>query len=183
MTSQRTLLTGEDLLNMQEEGRRYELLDGELVDLGPSNSEHNWIAVNISAPLHAHVKAARLGYVMAGDTGIYLRRNPDRLRAPDVCFFAVDKFPEGRPPATFAEILPDFLVEIVSPSDSATYVEQKIQEWLLAGVRMVWAVYPETRSVTVYRGLSDIRVYREAEIIEGAPVFPDFTLPVAEIFS
>ena len=112
-----------------------------------------------------------------------MRRNPDRVRAPDLCFYAAGRFTEGRPPATYIELIPDFVVEVVSPSDRAADVQQKIEEWLTAGVRLVWAVYPATRSVTVYRGLAAARVYLEGEAIDGTPMFPEFALPVADIFS
>lgn len=183
MTTPRTLLTAGDLAAMPDDGRRFELLDGQLVEVAPSNPVHNWILVNLVAPLAVYVRAGRLGFLMGGDTGIYLRRNPDRVRAPDVCFFAASKFPEGRPPSSYTDIIPDFVVEIVSPSATAADVQQKIEEWLAAGVGLVWAVYPTTRSIAVYRGLADVRVCQESEILDGDPVFPEFTLPVAGLFS
>ena len=81
------------------------------------------------------------------------------------------------------DLIPDFVVEVVSPSDSAADVQQKTEEWLQAGVRLVWALYPKTRSVVASRSLEAIRVYVENETIDAEPVLPGFACRVADLFS
>lgn len=183
MSSQRTLMTAEELLRLPDDGKRYELLDGELREMAPPGAEHGYISGNVFAALHSLVKPNKLGYLLTNDPGVILHRNPDRVRAPDVCFFPADRFPGRRLPTGYAEVIPDFVAEIVSPGDTAAEVEEKIQEWLGVGVRLVWAVYPRSRSVTAYRSLTSIRAFTESETIDGEPVFPGLSISVQELFS
>ena len=183
ITTAKTLLTAEDHENLPDDGKRYELLDGELREAPVPNPEHAWITTRIIVPLDIYVRPRGLGHVLAAPS-ILLRRRPDRVRTPDIGFFAAGRFPGDRPPARgYPALVPDLLVEIVSANDRAAYVEQKIEEWLAVGARLVWAVYPVSRSVVDYRGRTEVRVYQEGERLDGGPVFPDFSLPVGEIFA
>ena len=182
MTTEKALLTAEDLLDLPDDECRYELLDGELVKMAPTGGKHGQVLINIGIALGAYVKRQDLGIVLGGDPGIILRRNPDRVRAPDVCFIARERIPPEGLPDGYLELIPDLVIEVVSPNDRATQVQDKIEEWLRAGVRLVWAVYPGTRSVVAYQSLSAIRVYTESETLDGAPVLPDFTCSVASLF-
>jgi Uma2 family endonuclease len=83
---------------------------------------------------------------------------------------------------SFREVLPDFVVEIVSPTDAAADIEQKALEWLGAGVRLVAVLYPETRTVMVYRGPNDVRHFTAADTLDLEPVLPGFSCPVARLF-
>ena len=182
MLTRQTLLTADDLLKLPDDGYRYELIDGELVQMAPPGGEHGGVVAAATSILFVYVQAIDLGWVLGGDPGVILRRNPDRVRAPDVCFIARNRLPEGRLPTGYLEIVPDFIIEIVSPSDRAVDVQAKIEEWLRAGARLVWAVYPSTRSVVAYRSQTEIRIYSEGDILDGEPVLPGFTCPVARLF-
>lgn len=183
MAIAKALMTAEELLKLPDDGRRYELLDGELVEMAPAGWEHGRVAARAAHRLLGHVEAQQLGEVVSGDPGIILRRNPDRVRAPDVCFVARDRLPREGVLKGYVDIVPDLVVEVISPNDTAAEVQQKIEEWLSAGARLVWAMYPDTRSVVAYRGLADVRVYTESDTLDAAPVLPDFTCPVASLFS
>jgi Uma2 family endonuclease len=138
---------------------------------------------SVSAVLRAYAREHKLGVVLAGDPGVILRRNPDRVRGPDVCFIRQERLAPGGIPRGYLETVPDLIVEIISPGDTATEVEAKMEEWLRAGARLAWAMYPETRSILAYRSLTDIQVYSETELIDAAPVLPDFRVRVADLFS
>src|SRR5207253_529773 len=125
----------------------------------------------------------KLGLFLVGDPGVVLGRDPDRVRAPDACFIAAERALEARRPTGFLQSIPDFVVEVVSPGDTAAEIQEKVEEWLRAGVRLVWAMYPNTRSVFAFRGLDSARVYVESDTIDGAPVLPDFTCRVADLFA
>ncbi|MBI4498633.1 MAG: Uma2 family endonuclease [Chloroflexi bacterium] len=183
MASTKTLLTAEDLLRLPEDECRYELLDGELVTMAPTGAEHGRIAARVAYRLLMHVEAHNGGAVLTNDPGIILRRNPDRVRAPDVCFIARERIPAGGLPQGYLETVPDLIVEVVSPNDTAVDVQQKVEEWLQAGARLVWVVYPGTRSVVVYQSLTQVRVYKEGDTLDGAPVWSDFACPVASLFA
>ena len=104
MTTEKVLLTAEDLLRLQDDQHRYELLDGELVELSLAGGRHGKVMARITSPLTVFVDTHGLGEVLCGDPGIILRRNPDRVRAPDVCFIARDRVPAGGLPSGYLEI-------------------------------------------------------------------------------
>lgn len=183
MTTEATRLTAADLFCLPDDGRRYELLDGVLVEMAPPGGEHGSVSFEVAFALGAHVKAGALGQVLINDVGIVLGRDPDRVRGPDVCFIAANRIPAGGIPKTYVEVVPDLIVEVISPTDTATEVQDKIMEWLRAGARLVWAVYPNTRQVVAYRSPSDVRIYSGSDLIDAEPVLPGFSCPVAAFFA
>ncbi|HLZ72351.1 MAG TPA: Uma2 family endonuclease [Dehalococcoidia bacterium] len=182
MTTEKTLVTIKDVEANPPPGR-WELLDGEVVPMPPAGGEHNWVMNRFDVRLTTYVEANDLGVVLPGDTGIILGRRPDRIRAPDLCFFAKGRLPGDRPPSGYLEIIPDFVVEIVSPGDRAGEIQQKTDEWLNAGVRLVWVAYPESRTVVVSSGSDTQRIYRVGDALTGDPVLPGFSTPVAALFA
>jgi Uma2 family endonuclease len=182
VTAEKTLYTIDDLYNLPDDGRRYELLDGELVEMAPANYNHGEIVHNIDNLLTPIVRTHRLGRIIVGDPGVILGRNPDRVRAPDVAFFARGRFPSGRLPATFSDIVPDLVVEIISPGDRAGAVRQKTEEWLRVGVQLVLNVYPDQRTVEAHTKPGGGHAYHDGEAVSLAPVLPEFSLAVTEIF-
>jgi Uma2 family endonuclease len=182
MAARKSLVTADELLRMPDDGRRYELLDGVLVEVSPPGERHGAVTGNIYHLLRTHVDAHGPGRVLT-EIGIYLGRNPDRVRAPDVCFIAGEYIPAGAAPVGFRDRVPDLIVEVVSPFDRPGEVEQKVAEWLRAGARLVWAVYPESRSVRVHRGGEPVQVLTEADTIDAEPVLPGFRAAVRDFFA
>lgn len=182
MAVEKTLVTAEELLRLPGRGRRYELVKGELRSMPPAGGEHGVVAGEFLGRIREHVRAHRLGLVFAAETGFRLARDPDTVRAPDVAFVAAGRLPGDRPPATFPELAPDLVVEVVSPFDTASEVEEKVLEWLRAGARLVWLAYPSTRTVGVYRALDSIRLLTQDDRLDGEDVLPGFSCPVSELF-
>ncbi|MBI3964538.1 MAG: Uma2 family endonuclease [Chloroflexi bacterium] len=176
------LVTAEELARLPDDGFRYELIDGELKQMPPVGGEHGGVTTDFASTLRTYVKAHGLGWVLAGDTGVLLRRDPDHVRMPDVCFVSRERLPEGRLPKGHLPFVPDLVVEVVSPYDRASEVQAKIGEWLTGGARLVWAVYPDTRQIVAYRSLTEIRIYGERDVIDAEPVLPGFKTSVAELF-
>jgi Uma2 family endonuclease len=181
MATKRKLLTAEDVLNMPEDDFRYELLDGVLVKMSPPANPHGRAQTMIGHLLLITVLPQNLGEVF-GEIGFILRRNPDRVRAPDVCFIARDRIPSGGLGRGFVDFAPDLAVEILSPSDRRGEVEEKVQEWLQFGARIVWLVRTEQRTVTVYEPGKEPRVLTEADTLTAEPVLPGFSVPVRALF-
>jgi Uma2 family endonuclease len=183
MAVQRELGTAETLLQLPDDGNRHELVRGEIRTMPPAIRRHGLIAMEFSGRLFAYVKAHALGRVYAAETGFRLRRDPDTVRAPGAAFISATRnLPE--PSLTgYEDIVPDLVAEVVSPHDSAASVEEKVQEWLQAGVRMVLVLHPTTRSVTRFRSLTDIQVLTSADELDLGDVVPGFHCPVAEIFA
>lgn len=182
MTTAQTLLTADELFSLPADGNRRELVKGELRTMAPAGAEHGFVAGEVFGFVREHVRRHRVGYTFAAETGFTIGRDPDTVRAPDVAFVAAGRFAGNVLPARFADLAPDLVVEVVSPSDTAREIQEKVEDWLRAGVRMVWVVYPSTRSVTVYRSLTEVRVLTEAETLEGEDVLPGFTCPVRDLF-
>ena len=180
--STKTLLTGEDLWKIVADGSRYELSRGELVPLTPVGIRHATVVSNLDRMLGGYVKEKGLG-VVGTEGGFYLSRNPDTLRAPDVAFISKDRIAKEGIPEKFAEFPPDLAVEVLSPEDTASEIQKKVEEYLTAGVPLVWVVDPANQRVTVYRSLLDVKVLTADQELDGGPVLPGFRAPIKEIFA
>lgn len=175
------LLTAEDLWRMPQDGRRYELVRGELVEMTPVGRRHGAMARRLGAKLGDFTDAHKLGETMV-ETGFCLECRPDTVRAPDVSFLSTERLPpedhQGFVPGP-----PDLAVEIVSPGEMDADVQDKVMDYLAHGTRLVWVVRPQQRMVTVYRPDGTARVLGETDTLEGDEVVPGFTLPLQALFS
>jgi Uma2 family endonuclease len=176
------LLTAEDLYELPDRGCRYELVAGELRSSEPAGFQHSEIAFYIGYRLAAHVYAHGLGAVTGADGGFVLARKPDTVRGPDVAFVAADRLPRDEVAHRFFEGAPDLAVEVVSPNDRATEIEEKAVGYLRTGVRLVWVVYPPTRRVVVHSPGRTTRTLEGSDALDGGDVVPGFTCPVADPF-
>lgn len=177
-----TITTAEELLRLPRGKHRYELVKGELREMCPASSRHGRVANQIAFLLTNHIRQHKLGAVYAAETGFKLRENPDTVRAADVAFIAQERIPAEGEPEGFWAIAPDLVVEVVSPGDTAVEVQDKVTDWLQAGCRLVWVVYPNTQTVTEYRSLAEARVLTAAQNLEGGQVTPGFSCLVSELF-
>ena len=177
------VITPEDLLRMGDEGKQFELVDGSLVERNVS-TESSYVAGEVFFALKAHARG--LGYVFPADASFQcFAADSRRVRRPDVAFVTVERLPPDRfRTEGHCTSVPDLVVEVISPNDYAKAVNQKIAEWLGAGVRLVWVIDPDARTVFGYHAdrpdTADIR--READTLTGDPVLPGFAVPVAELF-
>lgn len=174
------LLTAEDLERLGPDSR-CELMDGVLVEMPPVGPTHGQVTIRLGRHLDLHTDAQRLGRIYT-EVGFILRRNPDRVRAPDLAFVRADRISGEGPPAGFWEIAPDLVAEVVSPNDTPAEVQTKVREWIEAGVRLVWVVYPSTRTVTVVRSLLDRQELSSGDALEGEDVLPGFSCRVGALF-
>ena len=118
----RTLVTAEELLRMPDDGKRYELIEGELIEMAPAGGRHGNIGVRIVGFLFQYIYKTNLGELFGADTGFFLQRDPDTVRAPDAAFIAMERIPPDGIPTGFVDTIPDLIVEVVSPSDRAGQV-------------------------------------------------------------
>ncbi len=182
MATEQKLLTVEDLYHLPSTDMRTELIDGVLVEMSPAGGRHGELVIQIGWLLREHTVRYRLGKVMGGDPGIILRRNPDHVRAPDVCFVAAARLPAGGLPDGFLDFVPDLIVEVVSPDDRPREIRQKTREWLEGGARLVWTVYPKTREVVVSQPGAEDTTYRAADTLDAGSVLPGFSATEADFF-
>ncbi len=182
MTATTSLMTADDLLRSPDDGFRYELLRGELKKMAPASHEHGRIAINISTPLDQHARTNKLGRVYAAETGFKLASDPDTVRAPDVAFVSQKRLEQVGRVKGYWPGAPDLVVEIISPSDIYTEVEEKVFDWLEAGAKMVVVVNPRKRVVTVYRSFTEIVVLTEADRLDCSDVIAGWSIAVKDIF-
>ena len=159
---------------------RWEVVAGELRELTPSSFYHGRVVSTLHHHLDGHVRARRLGVVTAAETGFVIARDPDTLQAPDVGFVRFDRVPEGDP--GFFEGPPDLAAEVVSPSDRPREIQEKTARWIAAGTRLVWVIWPDTRSVTVHRPDGEAAIRHEGDRLDGGAVVPGFSCEVAALF-
>ena len=167
---------------MPDDGFRYELVRGELRRMTPAGSKHGLIAVRITWRLARYVEEERLGAVYAAETGFKLSTEPDTVRAPDVAFVSRERIEAVGEVEGYWPGAPDLAVEVVSPGDTYTEVEEKVFDWLDAGTKAVIVANPRKRSLTVYKSPNDITVLAEDEILKLRDVGPGFELAVREVF-
>jgi Uma2 family endonuclease len=183
MSTTPTLTTADELFMMPDDGFRYELVRGEARRMPPAGSEHGAVIMNIGTPLDQFVKAHSLGVVFGAETGFRIASNPDTVRAPDLAFVRRERIPEAGIPKEFWPGAPDLAVEVISPSDTYTEVEEKVNDWLDAGTRLVLVLNPRTRTVTVHTSRTNVTRLTEADLLTGGEVLPGFTCRVSELFA
>ena len=158
-----------------------ELVEGRILHMTPTGSEHGAIESNLSFELGSFVRQHGLGRVLVGEVGIYTRRNPDSVRGADVAFISGARI-SIRPAKGFLEVAPELVVEIMSPDDRWRDVRQKLGEYFAIGVERVWIVEPDSRTVLVYRSETEMGKLGEGETLEGEGVLEGFAVPVARLF-
>ncbi len=177
------LLTSEDLEEMGSDAKRFELYDGVLREKGVMGGQHGEIEIQLTRYLAPFVLDRRLGRLYPSDTHFIIVRDPATVVMPDVAFVRTDRLPPEDVRVGFMPVVPDFVVEVVSPSDRRIEVLEKIRLYEGAGVPLIWLVHPRTRSVTVYGLGQEPRTLHEGDILDGGDVIPGFTLAVADIFA
>ena len=182
MAQTTALMTAEQLLLLPDKGeKRFELVVGVLRMMSPAGGRHGEIAANLHLLLGGYVKQHQLGRTFIGDTGFLIRRNPDTVRAPDVSFVSEARLGHYANYPGFLPLAPDLVAEVVSPSDRPADVNDKVADWLLAGVHCVLVIYPEKNSVSVHWSANQIRDYRDGTV-DLTDILPGFELEVAELF-
>ena len=176
------LLTAADLLRLYGEGVRGELIRGVLHETMSTGVEHGTIVMNLGILLGVFIKPRKLGVLMGSDAGVWLERDPDTVREPDIAYFSAERLPPGVRITGYAEVPPDLVVEIVSPSDSPREVHDKVWMWLSYGVRLVWVVQPDTRTVDIHAPGRAVVTLDERDRIDGLDVLPGFSCAVREVF-
>ena len=174
-------MTADDLWQMPRGQQRYELLRGELRTMTPAGFEHGVIEMRIGYLLMQYVDRHALGVVVPGDTGFIIARNPDTVRAPDVGFVRQDRIPDPRPVKYWVGA-PDLAVEINSPSDIASKVDEKAKGWIDAGSSEVVVIDPKLKVVKVLRPGGVEIVLHSGDAIENLQSVPGFRCAVDEIF-
>lgn len=175
-------VTAAALLALGDDGRRWELVEGEWRALAPAGFEHGRVSMRVGSRLDAHVEKTGAGVVVAAETGFRIAADPDTVRGPDVAFVAGERLPPRDLQRRFLDLAPDLVVEVVSPGDRPTEVAKKVRAWLVAGCRLAWVVSGSSREVAAHTLDGMVVHLGEGDVLDGGDVLPGFRLPVADIF-
>lgn len=159
---------------------RWQLVEGGLLKMAPSGFTHGVSTGRIAFRISAHVFAAGLGEVLGAETGFLVGKEPDTVLAPDVAFVRQDRAPSDPGAQAFSDLAPDLVVEVISPSDRAGAVAEKVTRWLEAGVRLVWVLYPAQRFVAVHTSGG---VTHEHTVLTGGDVLPGLEIDLSSLFA
>lgn len=160
----------------------YEIVDGQRVELLPMGAYETSVAGRLFALLFAFVSSQRLG--RAEVEALFDLPNVNRQRRPDVAYISKERWPLERsaPRSEAWPIAPDLAAEVISPTETAWAVQNKVLEYFRAKVRQVWLIWPNSEQVHILDGPTLIRVLTAADVLEGEPLLPGFRLPVASLF-
>ena len=175
-------ITPVELLAMPD-GGHYELIDGELRGRNISLLSSR-VAVSLARRLDVHCEAHNLGWVVDAECGYAcFTWKPGRIRRADVSFIRVDRLPaEEQRAQGYVTIPPDLAVEVVSPNDLVGELDEKVEEYLRAGVQLVWVVRPTARAVQVFRSDRSESWLWAADELSGEDVLPGFRCKVGDLF-
>jgi len=163
--------------------RFYEVVEGLVVRSLPMGASETEIAFLIAFALNQFVKPQKLGKVV-----IELLFRIDAMRKlkrrPDIAFVSAKKWPVGKrvPKGEAWDMVPDLAVEVVSESNTAQEVIQKVVDYLSTGSRQVWVVYPDLKQVHVYTDLTSAQILTEPAVLDGGDLIPGFRLSLTELF-
>jgi Uma2 family endonuclease len=180
MSTVQTKRTFADLFSAPDD-KLYELVRGELVEK-QMGFLSLWVATEIAYLIRAYAGAGKLGWVTTElpiDCFPWLANHG---RRPDVAYFAKATLPTATPTQDPVRVAPDLVVEVLSPNDDAIALDTKIDEYLKAGVKLVWIVNPQNKTVRIHRADGTLARLAADDAISGESVLPGFTAQVAAFF-
>lgn len=177
-------MTADEFLNLPDDGMRHELVRGELTTMALPGGRHGKVAMKVGRLVGNHAEANGLGDTFAAETGFLIARDPDTLLGADVGFVRRERLALLTDFAEHIPFGPDLVVEVLSPTDRPGKVAEKTRDWLAAeGVRLVWNIDPEARTITVHRSGEAPVVLNEGDILDGDDVLPGFRCRVGDLFA
>lgn len=174
--------TDESFMALPDDGHHYEIVSGELIDMGNSGALHGYVCSLLLSALMSYVLPKKLGVILDSSTAFKMKSG--NKRSPDISFFAKERL-RGmiELPSGFLEGAPDLAVEVLSPGNTIEEIDEKIVEYFENDARLVWVISPSQNYVLVYRSAQEPdRLLKSADSLVGEDVVPGFTLPVADLF-
>lgn len=177
-------LTAEEFFALPEpkDGSKQELVRGKVVTMPNPGFEHGEVQGNVFFQIKMFLKSNPIGRV-ATESGTIIERKPDTVRGPDVSYYSKERLPLDQRVVGYHTEVPDLCVEVVSPSNSMKQLKAKAKEYLFAGVRLVWIVDSEDRTVTIITDPLESRTLEADATLDGGDVLPGFSCKVADLFA
>jgi Uma2 family endonuclease len=175
------VLTDEEFMALPDDGDRYEVIDGELVNVGNSGMEHGNIGIFLGGLIEIFVRQHKLG--VACDSSTAFKMKGGNKRSPDISFVSKERLVGlKRLPKGFFDGAPDLVVEIISPGNTFEEIHNKIEEYFESGTRLLWVIHPDERYVLVYHSPQPDRLLRGNDVLDGEDVILNFQVAVSELF-
>ncbi len=177
------LVTPDEFYRMGDAAKGFELVNGEMKELNVS-AQSCRVAGQIYRALENYSERQAPGWAFPPETGFQCFEDDSaKVRKPDASFIVLERMTrEQYEEDGFIEVVPDLVAEVISPNDMAQEVEEKLEMWLEAGVKVVWVVNPTTKTVRIHRFDGGYAFLQASDTIAGEPVLPGFACPVADLF-
>jgi Uma2 family endonuclease len=161
----------------------YEVVDGRILELPPMGAYESDIANLLAELLNEYARNGQLGRAFV-ELLFRIDVARDLKRRPDLAFVSAARWPYRKrvPKGEAWDMVPDLAVEVVSPSNGAAEIAEKVRDYFQAGTPLVWVIYPGTRQVYVYTSVSDVRILLEPADLDGGDLLPGFHLPLNRLF-
>jgi Uma2 family endonuclease len=190
------LMTTEQLLAMPDDGVERWLIRGQLRErptlIGQSrgkkmtvrNRWHSRAMIRVGYFLEAwrEQQPEPRGSVLGGEAGVRLTRDPDTSVGIDVVYISAELAAQNPADTTIIDGVPVLVVEILSPSNTVEEIDEKLDQYLEAGVPLVWIVDTRDRTVTIYRPGQEPELVNARQELSGEPELPGFRVRVADLF-
>jgi Uma2 family endonuclease len=177
-----TNLTVEEFMVFPAPDGKAELVRGELRVTPPAGPQHGIVWANLTALLHQHVRKAGLGRVFS-EASFELVALPRTVRAPDVAFVRQERLPPGAVSSPTLKVAPDLAAEILSASETASRLDEKLDDYAASHIPLVWVIDPKRRTVMVVDADAPIRWLRDGDTLDAGRVVPGFVCAVSELFT
>jgi Uma2 family endonuclease len=176
------LMTPDEFLVYSLPDGKAELARGELRVTPPLGGPHACVDSNLLGLLFTYAKGCGIGRVFTGSVGYELVQLPRTVRVPDASFVRADRLPaDGIGPGLF-KFAPDLAVEVLSPSDSASELYEKLDDYRACGTPLIWVLDPVRRTVMIIASDAPVHWLHEGDTLNGGDVIPGFSCRVAELF-
>jgi len=182
MATTTRLMTAEEFWLLPETEMRQSLVRGEVEETMPPGARHGIVAIAFATFLRQWAQEHAAG-IIGGESGFILARNPDIVRGPDIYFVRAERVPTDGVPEAFWHLAPDLAIEVVSPSESAQEVQEKVDDFLAAGTSLVWVAYPKNRVIVAHTPDNLARTYRADDLLTAPDVLPGFACRVTDLFT
>jgi Uma2 family endonuclease len=179
--AQKRLLTAEEFFEFPSprDGSQQELVRGEIVVMPPPGILHGVTCSKVNRTIGVFIDAGLGGTLTCNDAGFITDRGPDSVRGPDISYWAKERLSEL--PVGYTEIAPDLVVEVLSPSNTSNQIRDKLVEYFAKGVRLVWVIAPEDRTLAIYHMPDEAVLLAETATLTGEDVLPGFACRVSDL--
>lgn len=174
--------TDAEFMALPQDGHRYELVNGELLDMGSAGAKHGYVCSLLLTALMSYVLSRKLGVVFDSSTAFTMKNG--NKRSPDISFFAKDGLQGMKElPMGFLDGAPNLAIEVLSPGNTVTELDGKLTEYFANGTRLAWVISPTQHYVMVFRNAQEPdRLLKSTDFLDGEDVIPGFRYSVAELF-